>query len=220
MNNKVTRALERLNNILPLQAGLESLNHEDATLYCDLLKSYVELGRTLTLDEVSGMVDNAELSLSNVVASKLIVLDSNGNPDGAYPFTSQQREHKVYINRVTIHCMCALDALSVSCMFNKPTIIDSQCRVTGNNIHLEQSNMTFTNGTVDVWFGINWGAATDNKVCSDSLCMEMIFLAQEDVANKWLNESADTREIFDLQSAVEFASAFFVPLARNCRLET
>jgi mercuric reductase len=218
MDTKVNTALKRLDSILPLLSGLQSLNSEDAGLYCKLLSSYVAQGRTLSRNEVAGIVDNADQSLSNVVKSKLIVLDADGDPSGAYPFTSQEREHKVHINGVTAHCMCALDALSVSPMFNTPTLIDSECRVTGEKIHLEQSGAGFTGGTLDCWFGINWGAAADDTVCAESLCLEMMFLANEDIANQWLAESPDTREIFDLQLAVEFAAAFFVPLAENCRM--
>jgi len=217
MDNKVNTALERLDAILPLLSGLQSLSNEDAGLYCKLLNNYVEQGRTLTRDEVAGVVGNAEQALNNIVDSKLIVLDSEGNPAGAYPFTSQEREHKVHINGVIAHCMCALDALSVSPMFNKPTVIDSECRVTGDRIHIEQNGTTFTDGTLDAWFGINWGAAANDTVCAESLCLEMMFLANEEIASQWLAESPDTREIFDLQSAVEFAAAFFVPLAENCR---
>jgi mercuric reductase len=216
MNNKVNTALKRLDALLPLLSGLQSLNSEDARLYCKLLNSYAEQGRTLTRNEVAGIVSNAEQSLNNVVNSKLIVLDAHGNPAGAYPFTSQEREHKVHINGVTAHCMCALDALSVSPMFNKPTVIDSECRITGNKIHIEQNGTDFTNGTLNAWFGINWGAAANDTVCAESLCLEMMFLANEEVAGVWLSESPDTREIFDLQSAVEFSAAFFVPLSEKC----
>jgi len=218
MDTKVNTALKRLDSILPLLSGLQSLSSEDAGLYCTLLNSYANQGHTLNRDEVAGIVDNAEQSLSNVVNSKLIVLDAEGNPAGAYPFTSQEREHKVQINSVMANCMCALDALSVSTMFNTPTLIDSECRVTGEKIHLEQSGTGFTGGTLDCCFGINWGAAADDTVCAESLCLEMMFLANEDIANKWLAESPDTREVFDLHSAVEFAAAFFVPLAENCRM--
>ncbi len=217
MDNKVSAALKRLDAILPLLSGLQSLSNEDTGLYCKLLNSYVEQGRTLTRDEVAGIVGNAEQALNNIVESKLIVLDSEGNPAGAYPFTSQEREHKLHINGVTVHCMCALDALSVSPMFNKPTVIDSECRVAGDRIHIEQNGTTFTAGTLDAWFGINWGAVANDTVCAESLCLEMMFLANEEIASLWLAESPDTREIFDLQSAVEFAAAFFVPLAENCR---
>ena len=217
MNSKVDTALRRLDAILPLLSGLQSLSNEDAHLYCRLLNSYVERGNTLNRDEVAKVVRNTEQSLNNVVASKLIVLDSEGQPSGAYPFTSQEREHKVLINGVTVHCMCALDALSVSPMFDQPTVIDSECRVTGDKIHIEQNGITFTGGTLDAWFGINWGAAADDLVCAESLCLEMMFLANKEIGRQWLAESPDTREIFELQSAVEFAAAFFVPLAENCR---
>ncbi len=217
MNSQVSTALKRLDSILPLVDGLKSLSDEDAGLYCKLLSSYVQQGRTLTRDEVAALVSDADQALANIVDSKLIVLDADGNPAGAYPFTSEEREHKVHINGVTAHCMCALDALSVSCMFNTPTVIDSVCRVTEAPIHIEQNGTSFNGGTLDAWFGINWGAAASDTACSASLCMEMMFLANENVANEWLAESPDTREIFDLPSAVEFAAAFFVPLADNCR---
>lgn len=217
MNPNVSTAVNRLNSILPLQSGLESLSSDDAALYCKLLGSYVQLGRTLTRDEVAEQVSNVGQALKNVVDSKLIVLDADGNPAGAYPFTSEEREHKVHINGVTTHCMCALDALAVSPMFDLPAVIDSQCRVTGEGIHLEQNGTDFSGGTLDAWFGINWGAAASDTVCAESLCMEMMFLAKEKVAREWLAESPGTREVFDLPSAVGFAAGFFVPLADNCR---
>ena len=217
MNTKVSAALKRLDSVLPLQVGLKLLSDNDAALYCQLLDSYVERGRTLTCDEVANRVDDADRALKNLVASKLIVLDDDGNPAGAYPFTSQEREHKVSIDDVTAHCMCALDALAVSPMFNIPTIIDSECRATGEKIHIEQHGVSFTGGTLDAWFGINWGAARDDITCAESLCMEMMFLANEAVAREWLADSPETREIFSLTSAVEFAAGFFVPLVENCR---
>jgi mercuric reductase len=218
MNTEVSTALKRLDSKLPLESGLKSLGSDDAALYCKLLNSYVQQGRTLTRDEVANLVSNSEQALKNVADSKLIVLDANGNPSGAYPFTSEEREHKVHVNDVTVHCMCALDALAVSPMFRMPTVIDSQCRVTAEPVHLEQNGTEFSDGTLDVWFGINWGAAAGDTVCAESLCMEMMFLANEAVAREWLAESPETREIFDLPSAVDFAAGFFVPLAENCRM--
>lgn len=220
MNPDVSTALKRLDSILPLVTGLKALSKNDAALYCKLLNSYVQQGRTLSRDEVTELVNNVDQSLTNIASNKLIVLDAEGNPSGAYPFTSEEREHKVQINGLMVHCMCALDALAVSPMFNKPTVIDSQCRVTGEPIHLEQDGTSFSSGTLDAWFGINWGAAASDTVCAASLCMEMMFLANEKVAHDWLAESPETREIFDLSSAVAFAAGFFVPLAENCRQAT
>ena len=91
MSKEVTEALKRLNDILPLEAGLTSLSDDDASLYCKLLNSYAQRGSTLTRDEVDKLVDNTDQALNNLVASKLIVLDEAGNPSGAYPFTSEAR---------------------------------------------------------------------------------------------------------------------------------
>ncbi len=217
MNTEVSAALKRLNDILPLESGLKSLSENDASLYCKLLNSYAQRGSTLTRDEITDLTSDADQALNNVVASKLIVLDEDGNPAGAYPFTSEEREHKVHINGITAHCMCALDALAVSPMFNTPTVIDSQCRVTGEKIHIEQDGTKFTGGTLESWFGINWGAAKSDTACAASLCMEMMFLANETVAREWLAGSPETREIFDLPSAIEFSAGFFMPLAVNCQ---
>ena len=122
MNDKVEHALQRLGAVLPLQAGLRSLDIAEAGLYCRLLRSYVERGRALTRDEAAGLVADAARSLDRLAASKLVVLDTEGSPVGAYPFTSAAREHRVRIGAVTAHCMCALDALAVSPTFDRSSI--------------------------------------------------------------------------------------------------
>lgn len=218
MNTEVITALKRLDSILPLVSGLKSLSGEDAAVYCKLINSYARQGRALTRQEVGELVADPGQTLDNIVASKLIVLDADGNPAGAYPFTSEEREFKVHINGVTVHCMCALDALAVSPMFGTPTVIDSQCRVTGEKVHIEQNGTALSAGTLDVWFGIDWGAANSDMVAAESLCMEMIFLANAAVAREWVGGSPGTREIFTLPAAVDFAAGFFVPLADSCRL--
>ena len=184
-------------------------------LYHRLIDSYVQRGRALSRIEVGELCANSELALKNLVESKLIVLDANGNLAGAYPFTSEEREHQVQFNGVTAHCMCALDALAVSPMFNLPTEVNSICHTTGAKIQIQQSGTEICGGSQDAWFGINWGAAVLDSICADSLCMEMIFLANESVAHEWLAQSPDTHEIFDLLAAVHFAAGFFIPLTEN-----
>ena len=69
MNTEVNTALKRLNSILPLISGLESLNGDDAALYCKLINSYVQQGRTLTREEVDELVGNAEQALTTLWAA-------------------------------------------------------------------------------------------------------------------------------------------------------
>jgi len=217
MDNIISTAVKRLDAVLPLVAGLKSVGRDDATLYCKLLNSYARTGRALSRYETAAQVSHAQRSLANLAGHKLIVLDAEGNPTGVYPFTSEQREHKVHINDITVHCMCALDALAVSPMFEQPTVIDSQCRVSGNPVHIEQHGTDILAGTTEAWFGIDWGAANSGSVCAESLCMEMIFLINAPTAREWLTTSPDSREIFELTAAIGFAAEFFVPLAKQCR---
>ena len=217
MNTEVINAIQHLNSILPLQSGLESLSDADAALYCKILTSYVQTGDSLSRKDAAALVDDIDQSLANIEQQKLIVLDDSGETIGAYPFTSGEREHKISINGIDAYCMCALDAIAVSPMFKQPVEINSQCRVTGEKIHLVQQGEQFTDGTLDAVFGIDWNAGSASACAADTLCTEMIFLANEDVASNWQSESPDTREIFNLDSAQEFAAGFFVPLAEYCK---
>jgi mercuric reductase len=77
-----------------------------------------------------------------------------------------------------------------------------------------QSGQTIENRDAagDIHFGILWGAATADSCCADSLCMEMMFLRDSEIASRWLAREPDNREIFTLPEAIEFGSRFFVPL--------
>lgn len=110
--------------------------------------------------------------------------------------------------------MCALDSLAVSPMYGTELEIDSVCHVTGEPVTIRQKGFEITNAAEvkDVYFGINWNAASANSCCADSLCTEMIFLKGDAVASKWLEEDADNRQIFNLPDAVKFADGFFTPL--------
>jgi hypothetical protein len=66
-----------------------------------------------------------------------------------------------------------------------------------------------------VCFGIDWGTVESDSCCADSLCMEMLFLKDNKIAQQWLKNNPKGREVFTLKQAVEFASRFFVPLMSN-----
>ncbi|MCP5097609.1 MAG: hypothetical protein GY943_18840, partial [Chloroflexi bacterium] len=90
----------------------------------------------------------------------------------------------------------------------------SRCRVTGEPVHIQQSSQTIENinEAGGVYFGIVWGAADGGSCCADSLCMEMIFLRDGDIAREWLAADPGNREFFTLQDSVKFAQRFFMPL--------
>lgn len=213
MNTKVSNAVDRLNSILPLAESQRSLSNELVDVYQNILRSYVERGRTLSRDEIAQQVGDVDESVRLLREKDMVVFDGDDEPVGAYPFTMEPREHEVTVNGNKVHCMCALDALAVSPMFGMDTSIQSICRASRQPVSIHQHGREIVDGgdNRDVFFGISWNAAS-SSCCATSLCTEMIFLKGAQTAGQWQAEDADNREIFDLQDAVDFAAGFFTPL--------
>lgn len=214
MGEKIETALTRLIGVLPLKAKQEACGVQIKKLHQAVLRSFVEQGRILTRQEMGGHVDDLEAAIDVLKSNDMVVFSENGDPVGAYPFTMEVREHNVRINGHAVHAMCALDALAISPMFGMTSYISSTCRVTGEPVQIEQSGVTIANfeEAGGVRFGIIWGAANACSCCADSLCMEMMFLKNSRVAETWLAQDPDSREVFTLEEAVEFGARFFVPL--------
>lgn len=207
----ITTAVDRLNRILPLAANQHSLDAPLQRLHKAILHAYIDKGRTLNREEMTEYVDDLDKAVNILKEKDLVVFNSDEEPIGAYPFTMKERAHQVSVNNHNVHCMCAFDALAVSPMYNMPVKITSHCHVTNSPIAIEQHGLDALNQT-DVYFGINWNAASANSCCADSLCTEMIFLKNGLVAENWLAEAPDQRQTFHLNDAIEFAARFFVPL--------
>lgn len=214
MTAKIEKALNRLTSLLPLQARQQDCSNEIKTLHQQTIGSFVRQGRILSREQMAEHVGDLNEAIKVLKGNDLVVFSEDGEPVGAYPFTMEAREHKVHINGHQVHAMCALDALAVSPMFGMETQVSSICRVSGDPVTIEQSGQTIKNQdeASDIHFGIIWGAADAGIVCADSLCMEMMFLRDGDVARHWLAGDPGNREIFTLQEAVEFGARFFVPL--------
>jgi hypothetical protein len=221
MDTKLKNALARLRHILPLQERQAKCSEPTRELHKQLLRSYVINGRILTREEIAQTVSDPEEAINVLSSNDMVVLSGSGEPVGAYPFTSETRDYKVRVKGHRVNVMCALDALAVSPMFGIRTEIDSRCRVTGDPVHVIQSGETIENADEvgDLHLGIDWGAADASSCCANSLCTEMLFLRDGEVARQWQAEDAENREIFTLPVAVEFASRFFVPLMEQQELK-
>lgn len=211
---KVEKALNRLISVLPLKDKQEACGREMKELHQKVLRSFVEQGRILTKAEMALHVTNMDEAVNILKANDMVVFSDSGEPIGAYPFTMEEREHRISINGHMVHAMCALDALGVSPMFGMATHISSKCRVTGAPVSIRQTGQVIQNPEEagDLRFGIIWAAASSCSCCANSLCMEMMFLKDGEVAEQWLAEDQGNREVFTLQEAVEFGSRFFMPL--------
>ena len=213
MNNKVVNATRRLAEILPLQQNLASLDDTSRKIYKYIIKSFVNAGQPPSLQDISELSPLPIEVVQSLAAKDMITLNENLEITGAYPFTVEQRAHRLIISNHELHAMCALDALAPAAMFHCPSTIDSQCEVSKKPVHIELDNKTILNDEArETFFGINWQAACSSQSCASSLCTEMVFLLNKTIAEQWLNENPEQREIFTLPEAVEFSAAFFVPL--------
>lgn len=214
MTEKLEKALNRLKGILPLKERQDACSTQIKGLHQQVLRSFVDKGRILTREEMGQHVSNLEDAVNVLKEKDMVVFSEDGDPVGAYPFTMEAREHAVRVNEHLVYAMCALDALAVSPMFGVETQITSRCRVTGDPLNIQQSGNDILNldEAGDIHFGISWGAANNDSCIADSLCMEMMFLRDGEVARQWLADDPDNREVFTLQEAVEFGGRFFAPL--------
>jgi mercuric reductase len=210
---KIENAVDQLKKILPLADRQKNLNHETANVYQMILSSYVLQGRTLNKVEISEQVGNLDQVIKTLRMNDMVVFDANDEPVGAYPFTMEPRDYKVSINGHTVYAMCALDALAISPMFKLKTHIDSSCHVSSASISIDQLDQEVLNRAENtaIHFGINWNSAANN-CCATSLCSEMIFLKNKEIAQAWFIEDSQNREIFALDEAIDFAAQYFTPL--------
>lgn len=215
-SEKIEKALEHLAEILPLHENFSGLDDSSKKIYQAILSSFPNKGRIANLEELEEIDTNAKEIVASLAEKDMVTMDDKGNLSGAYPFTVQERQHKVEINGHTVHAMCALDALAPSAMFDCVTKVSSECDVTKKpvNIELNKQDILNQDEVSDVLFGINWQAANQEISCAESLCTEMLFLKGKDVAEKWQQERAANREVFTLPEAMEFAAAFFVHLVK------
>ena len=217
MNAKLEHALRRLQRILPLEARQKACSKQIRELHQLALRSFVSKGRMLTREEMAQHVGDLGEAIEVLRSSEMVLFSENGDPVGAYPFTTEQREHQVLVDGHRVHAMCALDALAVSPMFAMQTRISSRCRITGDPVNIRQSGNAIENPDEarDIHLGIAWGAAHADSRCADSLCMQMIFLRDGKIARQWHADDFGDRETFTLPEAVEFAGRFFVPLVAS-----
>jgi len=213
MNEKVSLALVRLNQILPLAQHQHRLEPDAVHVHQTILRSYAETGAAPLTRELAMTNHNAADILSVLHQLDLIVLDDKAEIIGAYPFTSESRVHRVEINDHDVHCMCALDALAISPVFDRAVQIHSQCALTSEPVLVQQSGYDVLNQQqcAELFLAMNWAAASDNACCANSLCKQMNFISGAARADDWQQQS-DQNELFTLPEAIAFAAQFFMPL--------
>jgi hypothetical protein len=122
----VDKALARLIAVLPLKEKQLNCGPVVRDLHRLVLQSFVERGKILSRSEMAEVVGDVDQAVAVLKKNDMVVFSCGGEPIGAYPFTMEEREHKVWVGGHTVNAMCALDALAVSSMFGLKTEISSR----------------------------------------------------------------------------------------------
>lgn len=210
----VAAALNRLNQLLPLQERQNRLGPSLRGLHIAILRAFARRGAPPAREEMAQRVGLAGLdaALRRLADDDLIVL----SPDkiaitGAYPFTSESRAHRVAIDGHEVHAMCALDALAVAPLFGVETRVRSRCHISAAPIEIHMRGSEVLAATpAHPFVGIRWQGTSG--CAAQSLCLEMVFLADRATALSWRQNDADISDVFSLPDAVTFGAAFFLPL--------
>ena len=210
----ISDALTRLNRLLPLKERQEQLDPSLRALHREILRSFAERGCPPTRAQITALTgkDGVDSALQRLAGDDLIVL----SPDrrlvtGAYPFTMEERPHRVTIGGVRVNAMCALDALSVAPMLEIHTRVNSVCHVSAAPVEiLMQGEKLLSSRPEHPCIGIRWQGTSG--CAAQSLCMEMVFLADAATADTWQHKDRGNTSIFELPAAIEFGARFFRPL--------
>jgi Alkylmercury lyase len=202
----ITRALEKLKKLLPLEKRQKNLSPEHRQIHQGILNVLSIEGKVL---------DNIEQSVLNILAKNdLVVLDKGTNVIGAYPFSLRKTAHHIFNDNIDLYAMCAFDAVAIAPVFNIKTNIVSSCHLTKEKIEISQNGYKVIDVTPSdkIFIGIRWQSA--GSCAANNLCMEMVFLKNKDIALQWKNDDEDY-SVFSLVDAIEFSIKYFKPLLES-----
>jgi len=214
---KVTAAVAKLNQQLPLATRQSQLSEPLAAVHRAMLRSLAERGRPLEEEELAALVgaEEAAAALKRLGRDDLVVLNADGSAAvGAYPMTVEDTPHRLQVNGRPVNAMCALDAVSVGPMFDTEVAIESHCAVTGEPIRIRQQGerILAAEPSDDVRVGVRWQQPEGHA--AHSMCMEMVFLKDGAAARRWVEEGEGDKSQYTLPEAVAFGAGFFVPLVK------
>ena len=215
-SDNVDSGLEKLNNLLPLQNRLAGATDQETSLYRDILYGFLDNGRAPSISELSQASPELDVAtiLEKLADLDLIVLDKGAEVAGAYPFTNEERDHRLKVKGKDMFAMCALDALSLAPMFGVTREISSVCAMTGKPITISMDgNRVLTVSPENIHVGIRWQSTCG--CAAANLCTEMVFLADAIIAEQWQQQDAENISLYTLQEAVEFGDRFFSPLVSH-----
>jgi len=213
MSDTARDGLQRLNARVPLARRQHALPETWRALHRAILQNYATIGAPPDPRQLRSWpgLDDPAAALARLADDDLIVCDAPWRVTGAYPFSSEQTPHRVLFAHHEARAMCAVDALAVAALFVCPTTVVSRCAESDREVQVKQThNGQITEASDGLQLGIRWQESCGHT--AHSLCQEMVFLAGDRVAARWMNGAGSGRCLYTLDEALAIAMAFFLPL--------
>jgi mercuric reductase len=182
-----------------------------------LLQLYIEHGRAPAIAAIASHagLDEAAvpLLLDELRRRDLVVLDGQ-RIVGAYPFTDQDRDHRVTLDGRILNAMCAVDALGIGAMTDHDVSITSHCRHCGTSIRIRTQNRGRALADVEPRTAVMWQSIRYEGACAaNSLCATTAFFCSDNHLSAWRRERTAEEPGFRLsiEEGLEAGRALFRP---------
>lgn len=180
-------------------------------VYQSILRHFAGTGAAPSLAELAVLVgtDPADI-LARLAATDLIAID-DGRLVAAYPFSPTPTEHVVRLGSVSVHAMCAIDALGMSAMLGRDTVITSVDPHTGQpvTVLMTGAEADFTPADAVVVYAASGAPGRSVDTC----CTTINFFASRDSAQSWIAAHPHlAATILNQRSAAALGRDIFGPL--------
>jgi Alkylmercury lyase len=185
-----------------------------------ILRSFARTGQAPSRADLQGVAGAAGVELDPALAelnhADLVVLDRRGELLAAYPFSAAPTPHRLtLVSGVSVHAMCAIDALGVSAMVGQPVTVISAQPDTGQQVtvQVDGDQATWEPPTAVVL------VAATGDCCAPSAqrtCGYINFFTTDAAALAWAGDRPELSwSLLDQPQALATAVAEFGPLLRD-----
>src|SRR5262249_49498092 len=155
-----------------------------------VIELFARSGKPLPLHEIreetSLTVENLRTFIGELEAHDLLGSDPSDDVVlYAYPFTSDQTEHRVQLRGRELHAVCAIDALGMAAMFGTDVAIESSCPACGGGIEVvtaqggKSLSYAWPSEAV-VWYDLAYSGCA-----AASCCQSIAFFCSEAQLQQW-----------------------------------
>jgi hypothetical protein len=164
-------------------ASLKELSPAARSAHQAILKAFANAGTVQT-----GLW--GEAVLAELVERDLVVIDDRNGIRGAYPFSSVPTVHRVTVaGGSVVHAMCAVDALGMSAMLDRPVTIESTEPGTGEpvTVKVDRRDAAWDPVTAVVFAGSMGDAC---RPSAERTCGFINFFTTAESADAWAGRHA------------------------------